>query len=569
MSFDGAFTHAMVKELNDRLSTGRVTKINQPYDNEVVVTIRANRKPAPLLLSANPTFARIQTSAIPFVNPAVPTNFTMMLRKYLSGAVLQSVSQLDNDRVVHLNFSSRNELGDEVALQLIIEIMARHSNVILVDQSRQVILDAIKHVGSDQNRYRTLLPGSTYINPPHQDLINPFNGPQSDLADKVKKFPNETVLADELRQQYQGLGQDTALALARALHEPGEPMALFTAFFDCFDHPTPTLLTFENGKTAFAPFDFNVPEATLTTFDSLSELLDFYYQDRAERDRVQQQGSTLIHVARNELKKNKTKLKKLEATLDSAEDADDYRIKGELLTTYLSQLTRGMTQIELPNFYDDEKPLKIALSNQISPSQNAQKYFKKYNKLKASVHYVNEQIEKTKAEIDYLENILSQIELAAPKDLIDIRLELQQEGYLRDHDHRKKNAKKRQQKVSKPEKFTASDGTAIEVGKNNLQNDQLTLHSAAKTDIWLHVKNMPGSHVIIHDAMPSDQTLQEAAEIAAYYSKARQSSSVPVDYVQVKRIRKPNGAKPGYVIYEGQRTLFVTPVREKVEQLAN
>ncbi len=216
MSFDGAFTHAMVKELNDRLSTGRVTKINQPYDNEVVVTIRANRKPAPLLLSANPTFARIQTSAIPFVNPAVPTNFTMMLRKYLSGAVLQSVSQLDNDRVVHLNFSSRNELGDEVALQLIIEIMARHSNVILVDQSRQVILDAIKHVGSDQNRYRTLLPGSTYINPPHQDLINPFNGPQSDLADKVKKFPNETVLADELRQQYQGLGQDTALALARA-----------------------------------------------------------------------------------------------------------------------------------------------------------------------------------------------------------------------------------------------------------------------------------------------------------------------------------------------------------------
>ncbi|KRK98061.1 fibronectin-binding protein [Secundilactobacillus odoratitofui DSM 19909 = JCM 15043] len=573
MSFDGTFTHAMVGELTQQLVGGRVSKINQPYNNEVVLTIRANRTSMPLLLSANPTFARIQITAIPYVNPVTPTNFTMMMRKYLSGAILTSVNQAANDRVVHLDFTSRNELGDQVSLRLIIEIMARHSNVILVDLSTMTILDTIKHVGSDQNRYRTLLPGSHYINPPQQELIDPFTVTDGDeqVATLVKDYPNEDVLAQTLRQHYQGLGQDTAMALARYLHEPGDATTNFINFFKQFDAPQPTLVTFDTGKTAFSaiPYPQDVDDAVSRSFKQLSGMLDFYYQDRAERDRVQQQGSTLIHVVRNELKKNRTKLKKLEATLKSAAGADEYRIKGELLTTYLSQVTRGMTSITLPNFYDDNQPLKISLSNQISPSQNAQKYFKKYNKMKASVSYVTDQMAKTNAEIAYLDNVSAQIELAAPKDLTDIKLELQQGGYLRDHEHNQRSGKKKRQPVSKPEVFTATDGTKIEVGKNNLQNEKLTLHSAAKTDIWLHVKNMPGSHVIIHDSTPSDDTLLEAANIAAFYSKARQSSSVPVDYVQVKKIRKPNGTKPGYVIYEGQKTLYVTPDRQFVESLAN
>ncbi|GAX07875.1 MAG TPA: fibronectin/fibrinogen-binding protein [Lactobacillus sp.] len=569
MSFDGAFTHAMVGELSRQLVGGRVSKINQPYNNEVILTVRANRKSLPLLLSANPTFARIQITDIPYVNPVTPTNFTMMMRKYLSGAILTGVSQAANDRVVHLDFTSRNELGDQVTLRLIIEIMARHSNVILIDLATSTILDTIKHVGSDQNRYRTLLPGGHYINPPAQDLIDPFQPDAAHAVESlVRDYPNEDVLTQELRHTYQGLGQDTGLGLAKALHQAGDPVDNFTAFFKRFDDPEPVLVTNDKGKTGFNAFPYGQEHVTSKNFDSLSAMLDFYYQDRAERDRVQQQGSTLIHVVRNELKKNRTKLKKLQSTLKSADDADEYRIKGELLTTYLTKVTRGMTSITLPNFYNDEKPLKIALSNQISPSQNAQKYFKKYNKLKASVSYVNDQMAKTNAEIDYLDNISSQIELAAPKDLADIKAELQQGGYLRDHEHNQRSGKKKRRQVSKPEVFAASDGTKIEVGKNNLQNEKLTLHSAAKTDIWLHVKNMPGSHVIIHDADPSDQTLLEAANIAAYYSKARQSSSVPVDYVQVKKIRKPNGTKPGYVIYEGQKTLFVTPDREFVEKLS-
>ncbi|PWG00857.1 NFACT RNA binding domain-containing protein [Levilactobacillus bambusae] len=567
MSFDGAFTHAMVHELDTTLSTGRITKINQPYDNEVVVTVRANGHNYPLLLSANPTYARIQITTIPYVNPPVPTNFTMMMRKYLSGGIIQSVTQMANDRVVRINLTSRNELGDQQNLILIIEIMARHSNVILVDAASMKILDAIKHVGSDQNRYRLLLPGAQYIEPPKQELTDPFGGPLANLAETVANYPNVEVLAKELQHQYQGLGKDTAIALADDLHQPGDLVDLFNHFFTRFNDPQPTLTIYSNNKTSFSAFPYPAPEDSQRDEDStLSELLDHYYSDKAERDRVQQQGSVLIHVVRNELKKNRTKLKKLQQTLSQSDSADEYRIRGEILTTYLSQLNRGMTSIELPNFYDEMKPIQITLSNQLTPSQNAQKYFKKYQKLKNAVAYVNEQITLTEANINYFDSIESQIELAAPKDLTDIRLELEQGGYLRDHDHNKKK-NKRKAKVSAPETFTSTDGVKISVGKNNLQNDKLTLHTAKKTDIWLHVQKMPGSHVIIHDSHPSDATIKEAAELAAYFSKGRQSSNVPVDYVQVKRVHKPNGAKPGFVIFTGQKTIYVTLDAEIVNQL--
>lgn len=568
MSFDGSFTHAMVHELSQALTTGRVSKINQPYANEIVLTVRANSHNYPILLSANPTYARIQVTQIPYVNPPVPTNFTMILRKYLQGAILKEISQAANDRVVHLHFTSRNELGDQQELLLIIEIMARHSNVILVDRSSMKILDAIKHVGSDQNRYRLLLPGAQYITPPKQDLDNPFAGPRADLDQTIREFPNQEVLAQALQHQYQGLGKDTAAALAAKLHEPGDHAGQFQQFFAGFDAPQPTLDISAKNKTSFTAFPYPTT-GTQQSAATLSELLDTYYQDKAERDRVQQQGSVLIRVVRNELKKNRTKLKKLQRTLAETENADDYRIKGEVLTTYLNQVKRGETTVTLPNFYDNNQPIKIALSNQLSPNQNAQKYFKRYQKAKNAVIYVNEQLKLTQADVDYFTNIMAQIELAAPKDLVDIKLELQQGGYLRDHDHQKKAKKQRRQKVSKPDRFTASDGTKISVGKNNLQNDQLSLHTAKRTDIWLHVKDMPGSHVIIHADHPSDATIMEAANLAAYFSKGRESSNVPVDYLPVKRLHKPNGAKPGYVIFTGQRTVYVTPQSDLVDKLAD
>lgn len=557
MTFDGLFTHAMIHELNQTLQNGRVTKISQPYPNEVILTIRANRTNYPVLLSANPRYARFQITQIPYTNPAVPTNFTMMLRKYLEGAKLLEIKQLDNDRVVYFEFLTRNELGDKLPLLLSAEIMGRYSNVILINQSTNKIIDTIKHVGMDQNRYRTLLPGATYRQPPTQNKENPFEQESNTLEKLIQKYPNREVLADSLLKQYQGISRDNALALADKLHSSNNFVQAFNDFLAMTEDPIPTM----NGNN-FSIFTDNPNDKKFTT---LSEMLDVFYHTKANRDRVQQQGGQLLHVIRKDLQRNKKKLKKLSNELKATENADEYRIKGEVLTTYLYQIKRGMTKITLPNFYDNNKEITISLSNQLSPSQNAQKYFKKYQKLKNAVTFVNEQIELTKKEVAYLEEIQTQIELATPADLDDIKTELQQEGYIKKKQQKSKRSSR--VKINKPESFIASDGTEILVGKNNLQNEKLTLHTAKKTDIWLHAKNIPGSHVIIKSNNPSDETLFEAAMLAAYFSKFRSSANVPIDYVQVKNIRKPNGSKPGFVIYEGQKTLTVTPTEDFVLEL--
>lgn len=557
MTFDGLFTHAMIHELNQTLQNGRVTKISQPYPNEVILTIRANRTNYPVLLSANPRYARFQITQIPYTNPAVPTNFTMMLRKYLEGAKLLKIKQLDNDRVVYFEFLTRNELGDKLPLLLSAEIMGRYSNVILINQSTNKIIDTIKHVGMDQNRYRTLLPGATYRQPPTQNKENPFEQDSNTFEELIQKYPNREVLADNLLKQYQGISRDNALALADKLHSSNNFVQAFNDFLAMTEDPIPTM----NGNN-FSIFADNPNDKKFTT---LSEMLDIFYHTKANRDRVQQQGGQLLHVIRKNLQRNKKKLKKLSNELKATENADEYRIKGEVLTTYLYQIKRGMTKIALPNFYDNNKEITISLSNQLSPSQNAQKYFKKYQKLKNAVTFVNEQIELTKKEVAYLEEIQTQIELATPTDLNDIKTELQQEGYIKKKQQKSKHSSR--VKINKPESFIASDGTEILVGKNNLQNEKLTLHTAKKTDIWLHAKNIPGSHVIIKSNNPSDETLFEAAMLAAYFSKFRSSANVPIDYVQVKNIRKPNGSKPGFVIYEGQKTLTVTPTEDFVLEL--
>ena len=557
MTFDGLFTHAMIHELNQTLQNGRVTKISQPYPNEVILTIRANRTNYPVLLSANPRYARFQITQIPYTNPAVPTNFTMMLRKYLEGAKLLKIKQLDNDRVVYFEFLTRNELGDKLPLLLSAEIMGRYSNVILINQSTNKIIDTIKHVGMDQNRYRTLLPGATYRQPPTQNKENPFEQDSNTFEELIQKYPNREVLADNLLKQYQGISRDNALALADKLHSSNNFVQAFNDFLAMTEDPIPTM----NGNN-FSIFTDNPNDKKFTT---LSEMLDVFYHTKANRDRVQQQGGQLLHVIRKNLQRNKKKLKKLSNELKATENADEYRIKGEVLTTYLYQIKRGMTKITLPNFYENNKEITISLSNQLSPSLNAQKYIKKYQKLKNAVTFVNEQIELTKKEVAYLEEIQTQIELATPADLNDIKTELQQEGYIKKKQQKSKHSSR--VKINKPESFIASDGTEILVGKNNLQNEKLTLHTAKKTDIWLHAKNIPGSHVIIKSNNPSDETLFEAAMLAAYFSKFRSSANVPIDYVQVKNIRKPNGSKAGFVIYEGKKTLTVTPTEDFVLEL--
>ena len=561
MAFDGFFTHAVVHELNNTLATGRVAKVNQPYPAELIMTIRAHRHNYSLLLSANPTYPRMQITQIAYQNPAVPSNFAMTMRKYLEGAILESIEQVDNDRIIKMNFKTRDELGDQQRLILVIEIMARHSNVSLVNEKTNKIIDTIKHVGSDQNRVRLRLPGATFVMPPKQDKVNPYL-PNQIYTDLVRENLEENELAKQLQARYQGLGRQSAQELARELKASSDLPTTYHTFLKRFENPDPVIYDDNNGKRQFTAFPpSNINEDQLTHYDTLSVMLDAFYAQKAERDRSKELAGQVLKVLHNELKKDRRKVKKLNQQLEDAAKADYYRIRGEILTTYLGKLTAGMTEITLPNFYDDNKPLKINLDPELSPSRNAQKYFTKYDKLKTSVDYVKEQLKLTNDEINYLVNIESQIDLASPADIQEIRLELQQQGYIKQK--RQKSKKRRKVRVSKPEEFHTSNGTTVLVGKNNLQNDRLSFKIANKNDIWLHVKDIPGSHVIIRDSDPDEQTLLEAAQLAAYFSKGRNSDNVPVDYLPAKRLHKPNGAKPGFVIFTGQKTLYVTPHKLK------
>ncbi|GMA70501.1 hypothetical protein GCM10025879_17470 [Leuconostoc litchii] len=561
MPLDGLFTHAIVHELNSLIVGGRITKVHQPYSNEIVLVVRNNGQNYPLLLSAHPSYSRAQITHIPYENPQTAPNFVMFLRRYLEGAKLQKIEQIENDRIINFYVNARDELGDIQPIRLTLEMMGRHSNLFLVREKDSRILELIKHVPADQNRVRSLVPGATYVLPPAQNLKNPFTAGIDSLAQMILDMSYKDW-AKHIQTTYQGFGRESAESLARTINQDGDHLAHAREWLTRFDNLAPTLFTSDKGALTYSAFNWLQDSVTQESFPTLGEMLDAYYIGKAERERVNQQAGTLVRVVKNELKKNITKRKKLLKTLDEAENANDLKIKGDLLITYPHLVHKGMTTVKIENYYDNNNLLDIALDPKLDGLKNAEKYFNKYRKLRTAVDYVNKQLSLTDNEIDYFNNIMAQLDVASPKDVEDIRIELTAEGYLRAN---KKN--KQKPKVSKPDKFESSDGTLIEVGKNNLQNERLSLKQADRRDIWLHVQKIPGSHVIIHSATPSDDTLLEAAKLAAYYSKARDSANVPVDYLPAGKLRKPNGSKPGFVIFEGQQTLYVTPDATLVSQL--
>ena len=548
MSFDGFFLHHMVEELRRELVNGRIQKINQPFEQELVLQIRSNRQSHRLLLSAHPVFGRIQLTQTTFENPAQPSTFIMVLRKYLQGALIESIEQVENDRIVEITVSNKNEIGDHIQATLIIEIMGKHSNILLVDKSSHKILEVIKHVGFSQNSYRTLLPGSSYIAPPSTESLNPFTVKDEKLFEILQ---TQELTAKNLQSLFQGLGRDTANELERLL--VSDKLSTFRNFFD---QETKPYLT----ETSFSPVPF--ANRVGESFASLSDLLDTYYKDKAERDRVKQQASELIRRVENELQKNRHKLKKQEKELLATDNAEEFRQKGELLTTFLHQVPNDQDQVVLDNYYTNQ-PVIITLDKALTPSQNAQRYFKRYQKLKEAVKYLTELIEETKATILYLESVETVLNQAGLEEIAEIREELIQTGFIRRRQHEKI------QKRKKPEQYLASDGkTIIYVGRNNLQNEELTFKMARKEELWFHAKDIPGSHVVISGNLnPSDEVKTDAAELAAYFSKGRLSNLVQVDMIEVKKLNKPTGGKPGFVTYTGQKTLRVTPDPEKIASM--
>ena len=548
MSFDGFFLHHMVEELRAELLNGRIQKINQPFDQELVLQIRSNRQSHRLLLSAHPVFGRIQLTETTFENPAQPSTFIMVLRKYLQGAVIESIEQIENDRIVEITVSNKNEIGDDIQATLIIEIMGKHSNILLVDKSSNKVLEVIKHIGFSQNSYRTLLPGATYIAPPSTKSLNPFTIKDEKLFEILQ---TQELTAKNLQSLFQGLGRDTAIELEKLLTDNR-----LSNFRDFFKQETKPCLT--DKSFSCVPFSTKIEGH----FSSLSQLLDVFYKDKAERDRVKQQASELIRRVENELTKNRQKLKKQEKELQATENAEEFRQKGELLTTFLHQVPNDQDQVVLDNYYTNQ-PITIALDKVLTPNQNAQKYFKRYQKLKEAVKYLTDLIEETKATILYLESVETVLSQAGLDEIAEIREELIQTGFIR------RRQREKIQKRKKPEKYLASDGkTIILVGRNNLQNEELTFKIARKEELWFHAKDIPGSHVVISGNLnPSDEVKTDAAELAAYYSKGRLSNLVQVDMIEVKKLNKPTGGKPGFVTYTGQKTLRVTPDSEKIESM--
>ena len=547
MSFDGFFLHHMTEELRRELLGGRIQKINQPFEQELVLQIRSNRKSHKLLLSAHSVFGRVQLTETTFENPAVPNTFIMVMRKHLQGAVIEAIQQVENDRILEISVSNKNEIGDSVAVTLVIEIMGKHSNIILLDKASGKIIEAIKHVGFSQNSYRTILPGSTYVAPPQTGSLNPFTVGDEKLFEILH---TEDLEPKRLQQIFQGLGRDTATELSGRL--TADKLKTFRAFFAS---PTQPSLT----EKSFSALLFSDSKTQMST---LSELLDTFYKDKAERDRVNQQASELIRRVENELEKNRKKLGKQEEELLATENAEEFRQKGELLTTFLHQVPNDQEQVELDNYYTGEKII-IALDKALTPNQNAQRYFKRYQKLKEAVKHLTSLIEETRTTILYLESVETALAQASLTEIAEIREELIQTGFIR------RRQREKIQKRQKPEKYLATDGqTIILVGRNNLQNDELTFKMAKKDELWFHAKDIPGSHVVITgNLQPSDEVKTDAAELAAYFSKARLSNLVQVDMIEAKKLNKPTGGKPGFVTYTGQKTLRVTPDEEKIKSM--
>lgn len=567
MSFDGLFTKMMTEEIKNEIETGRISRIYQPFTTELLLTVRAKGKNYQLLLSAHPSFARMQFTNEKYDNPPVPPMFCMLLRKHIEGAIIEKIEQVDMERIVTFSVRGKDELGDVSHKRLIIEIMGRHSNIILVDEKTNKIIDSIKHISKAQSSVRTILPGQTYELPPSQKKVNPLEIDEQTFLMKLDF--NQGKMEKQLVDTFSGL---SPLIAKEIVHRAGliNQKALVHAFFSVMEYyknnkHKPQMIVTEK-KEYFSVIPLEHLQGEKKTFSTLSELLDRFYFGKAERDQVKQRAHDIERFIRNERSKNEKKLLKLEENLLATDEADKYQKYGELLTANLHLVKRGDKEIEVIDYYDEnEGKLKIPLDPLKSPAENAQAYFKKYSKTKNSIQYIKEQIRLAKEEIRYFDGLISQLENAAPSDIEEIREELMEEGYLRKRNRHTKNKKK----DTRPQldQYVSSTNIEIFVGKNNKQNEYLTNRFARQDEIWLHTKDIPGSHVLIRSTNPDEQTIKEAAILAAYFSKAKNSSNVPVDYTKIRHVKKPKGAKPGFVIYENQTTIYVTPDEDIVRKL--
>ena len=575
MPMDGLTVGFAARELDDILRDGRIDKITQPERDTVVLVIRAGGANHRLLLCASPNNARCHLTMNSYSNPLEPPAMCMLMRKQIAGARITGVRQVDGDRIVHVDMDAVNELGDHVLRRLVLEIMGRHSNLLLLDENDR-ILEATRHVNPEMSRVRQIQPGMTYLPPPAQDKLNPQTVTADELYARLVSLP-EGKLSRSLADTVTGLSRAAAEELACRVLQPGEewPGNLRDASERLADFlgrlpqmADPRVLFGENGETEDVfPFPYLSRRTdSQRPYKTLSEALEVYFGTRDARDRLNQKSASMVRMLKGQMDRCQRKLALQEEELSSAERMEEYRRMGEVINANLYQLKKGMTEAVLPDWNDpDGGTITVPMDIRLTPSQNAQKYFKKYQKARSAREVAAQQRDKTLEEMDYLEGMLLDVDkCVGESELEEIRQELVRTGYM------KKTANRRQQRQlpgSKPYRYQSDDGIEILVGKNAAQNDRITL-GAKPEETWLHAKDMPGSHVIIcREGEIPLTTMKQAALLAAWYSKGQRSSLVPVDYTLRKYVKKPSGAAPGKVIYTHQKTAYMTPEEEEIKKI--
>ena len=562
MSYDGIVTCAMVQELKDKLIMGKIEKVYQPQPDQLLFQIHTTGGRQRLFVSANAGHSAMYLVDKAPENPDNPPLFCMVLRKHLGAARITDILQHESDRIIEILLETVDELGFNVNRKLIVEIMGKHSNVLLIDIATGKIIDSIKHVGIDVNRARQILPGKLYEYPPSQKKV-PFIDVTSE---EVEGFiSNELQPERSLLDNIQGLSPAAAGSMASAdspyewinnvrtsINEGNLNPVVYIKEDKPADFYAVPLTTYEE-DTAFK----------ILHFDTLSEAAGYFFVNRESSNTVKQKSNDLLRVVKGQLDKLKLKVQRLNEDLSRAQNSDKYRLYGELLTANLHLVKPGMESVTVISYYDNSE-VKIPLDPKYAPSKNAQIYYKKYGKAKTAIKEKQLQLEEAAGEIEYLESVSSFIERARTIEEIGlIRAELVESGYLRFRGGRKADKKKSSSKKDKPKPYTYTlpSGRTVLVGRNNKENDWLTFKKASTQDIWFHTKDIPGSHAVLvtEGSVPAEEELFAAASIAAFHSKGSSSENVPVDYTKIKYVKKPAGSKPGFVIFTHNKTLYVNP----------
>ncbi len=581
MAFDGITIAAMVQELHKNLDNGRFSKIAQPEADELLITGKGPNGQCRLLLSASASLPLIYFTDKNKPGPLTAPNFCMLLRKHIGSARISHIRQPGLERVIEFELEHLNEMGDPCKKMLIMELMGKHSNIIFCDENRK-ILDSIKHVSSNMSSVREVLPGRDYFLPQTQEKINPLTVTETEFMEKVCKKPCNIskalyttltglspVIAEEICYRASIDGNDAAQSLPEtaAIHLYHTLLRLLEQVREGDFTPNIIYRNEEPVEYAVLPLTQFASEYHAEEFPTVSSMLETYYATKNALTRIRQKSSDLRRIVQTALERNRKKLLLQEKQMKDTAKKEKYKVYGELINAYGYGLEEGCKSFQALNYYTNEE-ITVPLDSTLTPGENARKYFDRYGKLKRTEEALTEQLADTQSEIDHLESVSNALDIArAESDLAQIREELTEYGYIKKHYAGKKGQKI--QTKSKPFHYVSSDGFDIYVGKNNFQNDELTFKFATGNDWWFHAKKMAGSHVVVKtkDGELPDRTFEEAGRLAAYYSKGRTAPKVEIDYIQKKHVKKPGGAKPGFVVYYTNYSLMASPDIEGIQEI--